>query len=326
MKSISPSPQGSFVPWPVADRRDDQLLRQVHHRAIVAVGLVNFEHGELGVVPGVNPLVAIDATQLVHPLDPADQQPLQVQFQRDPQKQVDVQRVVVGGERAGGRPAGNGVQRRPLDLDKPLAGQRAANRLHDLRPPQEPLPNALAVDQIDIAHPLPHLGIGQPLVLCRRRLQRFAEEVQRFGEDRQFAGPRAAQFAVDADQIAQVETLRQGPTLLADLPLAEQYLQLARPVADVEEDRLAGAALEHDAAGGADLRTVLPLVPLALGRRLDDDFAFAGANPGDGLVAVESLPPGVEPELANLLQLLPPRRFQRRSASRFLFRWFGHGN
>ena len=51
----------------------------------------------------------------------------------------------------------------PSTSTKPSAGQRVADRLHDLRPPQEPLQHALGVDQVEIPHPLPQLGIGQAL-------------------------------------------------------------------------------------------------------------------------------------------------------------------
>ena len=90
--------------------------------------------------------------------------------------------------------------------------------------------------------------------------------------------------------------------------------------------QLARPALEHDAAGGADLRTVLLRRPgrLALGGRLDDDLVLAGANPVDGPMAVESLSPGVDPQFANLLQLIATSRFECGPAGCFIFGWFGH--
>ncbi len=73
-----------------------------------------------GLCRALDAFVAIDAAQLVDPLHAADQQPLQVQLQGDPQVKVDVQGVVVRDERPGGGPAGDRVQRRPFDLDEPL--------------------------------------------------------------------------------------------------------------------------------------------------------------------------------------------------------------
>ena len=44
------------------------------------------------------PLVAEDAPDLVHLLEAADEQALEVQLERDAQEQVAVERVVVGRE------------------------------------------------------------------------------------------------------------------------------------------------------------------------------------------------------------------------------------
>ena len=63
-----------------------------------------------------DPLVAEHAADLVDLLDAADEQPLQRQFQGDAQEQVDVEGVVVRLERPGRGAAGDGVQRRRLDL------------------------------------------------------------------------------------------------------------------------------------------------------------------------------------------------------------------
>ncbi len=82
---------------------------------------------------------------------------------------------------------------------------------------------------------------------------RLGEEVQLLGEDRQLAGLGALQLAFDADQIAQVEALGHGPVLIADLVAADEHLDLAGPIANIEEDQLASLALQHDPAGRADL-------------------------------------------------------------------------
>ena len=74
-------------------------LGEVHHVAVVAERLVRLEHRELGVVRGVDALVAEHATDLEHAVEAADDQALQLQLQRDAQVQVDVERVVVRDER-----------------------------------------------------------------------------------------------------------------------------------------------------------------------------------------------------------------------------------
>ncbi len=122
VKSIVFSPHGSLRVAGATASIASTMMRfgQVHHRAVVAVGLIELEHRELGIVPRADPLVAIDAAQLVDPLHAADQQPLEVQLQRDPQEQLHVERVVMRLERPGRGAAGDRVQRRPFDLDEAL--------------------------------------------------------------------------------------------------------------------------------------------------------------------------------------------------------------
>ena len=102
-------------------------------RVVVAVRLVQLQHGEFGIVPRADALVAEDPADLVDLLDAADQQPLQVQFQGDAQEQVDVEGVVVRDERPGRGAAGDGVQRRRLDLAEALVVEVAADGADDLR-------------------------------------------------------------------------------------------------------------------------------------------------------------------------------------------------
>ena len=72
----------------------DELLHPLHRVPEVGVGLVPLEHRELGLVLVRDALVAEVLADLVHLLEPADDQPLQVQLGRDPQVEVGVELVV----------------------------------------------------------------------------------------------------------------------------------------------------------------------------------------------------------------------------------------
>ena len=133
---------GPGTPEAAAERLDrpaDQGLGQVHHGVVVAVGLIGLHHGELGVVLGADPLVAVDPADLEDPLHAADEEPLEIELRRDPEEQVDIQRVVMGDERPGRGAAGDGLHRGRLDLDEALLGHDLAERRDDLRPAQEGL-------------------------------------------------------------------------------------------------------------------------------------------------------------------------------------------
>jgi len=87
----------------------DQILNQRFHAAHVGVGLVDFQHGEFWVVRFGKAFVAEIAVHLEDLVEAAHQQPFQVEFRRDAQVHVHVQRVVMRCERTGGRSARMGL-------------------------------------------------------------------------------------------------------------------------------------------------------------------------------------------------------------------------
>ena len=102
--------------------------------------------------------------------------------------------------------------------------------------------------------PLPQLGIGQAVMLFRRRLRAILVRkcscsakivsspvfVRRSSPSTPMMSPRSKHSA--------------SCPVVADLLLADEELDLAGHVADVDELQLALVAMQHDAAGGADLR------------------------------------------------------------------------
>jgi hypothetical protein len=69
--------------------------------------------------------VAID---LVHALETADDKALQVQLGRDAQKELHIERVVMGEERPRQRTARDRLHHRRLDFEVTAAVQKAADR------------------------------------------------------------------------------------------------------------------------------------------------------------------------------------------------------
>src|SRR3546814_5949447 len=98
-----------------------------------------FEHRELRVVPGAHALVAEVAVDLVHALEATDDQALEVELRRHAQEQVQVERVVVRGERLGRRTTGQVMHHRRLDFEEAPRVEPATDRADHLRALDEPL-------------------------------------------------------------------------------------------------------------------------------------------------------------------------------------------
>src|SRR5262249_29178562 len=89
-----------------------------HHVLEVDVCLIELQQRELRIMPRRDALVAENSANLVHLLDVADKQSLEVEFQRDAQLEVVVQRVMMRLERSRGGAPSLGLKHRRLDLEE----------------------------------------------------------------------------------------------------------------------------------------------------------------------------------------------------------------
>ncbi len=117
---------------PEGDRRRSQDLARdllehrldAHHRVLVVrVGLVPLEHRELGLVLVGDALVPEVLPDLVHALEPADNQALEIELGRDAQEEVGLELVGVRDERMREGAAVAWLQHRRLDLDEALSSR-----------------------------------------------------------------------------------------------------------------------------------------------------------------------------------------------------------
>jgi hypothetical protein len=231
---------------------DDHRLGEVHHVVVVGEGLVGLQHRELGVVPGVDALVAEDAPDLEHPLHATDDQPLEMQLQGDPQVQVEVERVVVGHERPRRRPALDALQHRALDLDEAAAGEVLAEGTDGGVPDPEDLAGALVGLQVQVALPVAGLDVGQPVVLVGRFGQRRAQQGHRLDGHRQLAPAGGHHRALDPDPVAAVQPVERLAHGGAGGRGVDEQLDGSRPVAQGGEGEAAVAAEQRQPARDAD--------------------------------------------------------------------------
>ena len=218
---------------------------RVADRVVVAVRLVRLQHGELGVVGGVHALVAEDPADLVDLLDPADDQPLEVKLQRDPQVQLHVVGVDPGDERAR---VGAAVHRPAAPASPPRgspagAGRGACDWITAARISGHP-PGVRVDDQVHVTLPDPGLGVAEPRVLFRQRPQALGGDRVAVGQHGQLAAAGGDHLAFHPDVVAEVHVpLPGGQRLRADPVQGDHDLDVAGAVPDGGEAQLpAGSA------------------------------------------------------------------------------------
>src|SRR5690606_15356876 len=116
------------------------------HAAVVAVGLIDLEHGELGVVAARDALVAEVAADLEDAVIAADEHALEVEFERNAQHEIGVEGVVMRLERTGRRAAGDALKDGRLDFEELAVLQKTADMRDDARARHEALARLLVDD------------------------------------------------------------------------------------------------------------------------------------------------------------------------------------
>ena len=227
----------------------EEVLKQIHHVVEVGVGLIQLHGGELRVVLGVHALVAEDAADLIHPLQAADDEPLQMQLGGDAHVHVDVQRVVVGDEGAGGGTAGDGVQHGGLHLHVAPAIQEGPQVAHELAADLKVLADLRVHDEVHIAPAIAQLLVLQAVELLRQGVQGLGQQGHVLAAHAHLAPLGAEDLALHADDVADVILLKGIVLGLVHLVLPGVELDAAGLVLHVAEAHLAHAALGHQAAG-----------------------------------------------------------------------------
>ena len=250
----------------------EQLLDPIHRVAKVRVRLVPLEHRELGLVLVRDALVAEVLADLVHALEPADDQALEVELGGDAEIEVGVQLVRVRHERVRERAAVARLQDRCLDLDEALGVEVAPDRRHDLRAQEEELARLRVHEQVEVA-----------LAVARLRVR---EPVERVGERAPI--PRERRQLVDGERGLAASRLRGPPHYSDDVPEVDVDVPDVRRVAheldpagavdEVEEDELPHLASRQHAPGETSR-----LVQLASGV----DRLGGGTNIGDRVACPE---------------------------------------
>ena len=198
----------------------ENALQNVHHAVKVRERLIELAGGELGVVLGVHALVAENAADLVHALQTADDQALEVQLGGDAHIHINVERIVMRDERPRVRAARDGAEHGRLDLHEAEVVEVAAQERHKFRADLK-IPLALGIDdEVHVALTVAQLLILQTVELFGQRPQGLREQRDLLGADAHLAALGAEHLAAHTDDVADVVLLEAVVFLLVHLVLA----------------------------------------------------------------------------------------------------------
>ena len=248
-----------------------EVLGGLHHPVVVLVGDVQLHDGELGVVRPVHPFVAEVSAELVHPVEPAHDQPLQVKLVGNPQVERDVQGVVVGDERPRRRATGDALKHRGVHFHPSFGVERFTDFSNDGGTRFEGLFHLRVDDQIHVAHPVPQLGVGEGVVHVAvfvglhggQGPDGLAQHRQRRDLHRRLSDLGLERLAFHADEIPAVQELLEHvvvqPLVLSGTQLISVEVNLKRTfvVLQFGKRSLAHDATAHHPSCEFDLQALL---------------------------------------------------------------------
>ncbi|MNS26320.1 hypothetical protein D3C72_582400 [compost metagenome] len=142
-----------------------------------------------------------------HAFEAANHQTFQVQFRRDTQVHVQIQRVVMGDERTRRRAAWDHLHHWRFNFHKITANHELTDTRHNLGTDFEGFTGFIVRDEIQVTLTVTRFLILQTVEFIRQRTQCFGQQTQFGTVDRQLARLGLEQLAFRAQDIAQVPLL-----------------------------------------------------------------------------------------------------------------------
>ncbi len=211
---------------------------------VVGEGLVGFHGSELRVMGGIHALIAEDTADLIDPFKTADDQTLEIELCLNAQEHIQIQRVVMGAERACTCTDFHCLKNRGIHLKESAAVKELTDSRDDRASLAEHIANLGIDNRIHIALTITEIRVGQAMEFFGQHFQGFREQLQGSGMNGDFPGLGFKDCTGDTEDVADIIILEIRIGFFADIIAADIELNDALAV---EQMRKAGLA--HDAAG-----------------------------------------------------------------------------
>ena len=190
----------------------EQLFGKRHHPVVILILYIKFHASELRIVALVHTLVAEVLADFVHAFETAYDEAFQVKFCGDTKIQVDVERVVVGNERARAGSSRDGLQDRCLHLRVACFVQGGTQRFQDGRTLQERFLHSTVDNQVHVTLAVAQFRVVERVIYLAVFHLDDGQGLEALGQNRQFLRVHAdfaclslENKAFDTDKVTQVE-------------------------------------------------------------------------------------------------------------------------
>ncbi len=246
---------------------EEGALCQGHHVMVVCVGLVRLQHGEFRIVMRGDALIAEILADLVDSIQPAHDEPLQIELVGDAQVYLLIQGVVVSGEGSRHRPSIHGLENRCLHLDEPAGIHEATQGGDDVTAQDEDAARLFVDDKVQVSLPVAGLHVLQAVPLLRQWPEGLGQQGQLVHPKAGLAGTREEERALGLDNVTDVQIpLEQIVGLFVHSIVSKSHVDLnaAAAIGDVREGSLTHHPHAHHAPAHLDDLRRSPLFPLFL--------------------------------------------------------------
>ena len=185
----------------------------------------------------VGALVAERAANLKDPFHPADTEPFEIKFGRDPQIEIEVVGVDMGQEWASIGSALNRLEYGRLDFEETPFMQKCAQLTENIAAQADQIA-AVGIDgEVDVAAAYAAVSVGQAAPFIGERMQTFGAHSPRGSVHTRSAGLGMSGRSAEVSQIAEVEASpKLGKYGNTETRALKNDLRVAAPIAQIDKD------------------------------------------------------------------------------------------
>lgn len=218
----------------------EHILRQIQQIMEIRIRHIELTARILWIMRLINRLIPKVPANLIYPIQPPNDQLLQVQFRRNPHIQLHIEIVVVGDEGSGCGTPRYHIHHGGFDLEEVEVVEVLSDELYYFGAGVEGVAGAGVEDEVEETFAVAGLGVFEADAVLGDHVQAGGEELGVAGGDGELAGFGAGGVASNTDDVASADVLvGLGKAFLALMVVgAAHHLQLGSVALQIIEDQI----------------------------------------------------------------------------------------